>query len=231
MRRLIDQGVRAREAAAAAFAGAVPEVHPGRRAGELERAAEELDYGSLAALLDETLDTLGVAGAWTEVLVPVLRDLGGRWLRGDACFASEWALTGEISLALRRFVAARPGRGVLLACCPGERHGLPMEVLRAALAEAGIPAVHLGQLVPAETTVAGAAQLAPVAVFLWSMAAATADDVLVRRLRRRGFDVVMAGPGWEGLAGWDDVPRIDDLPAALELAADRVKRCAIAPHA
>ncbi|RSM44588.1 MerR family DNA-binding transcriptional regulator [Amycolatopsis balhimycina DSM 5908] len=230
MQRLVDRGMRAREAAAAAFSGtgeAVPEVSHARRAEELERAAEELGYGSLAALLDETLDALGPAGAWTEVLVPVLRHLGGRWLRGDLCFASEWALTGEISLALQRcgarFATAPPGRGVLLACCPGERHGLPMEVLRAALAEAGIPAVHLGQMVPAETTIAGAEKLGPVAVFLWSMSAATADDLLGRRLRRRGFDVVMAGPGWENLAGQDGVRWVDDLPGALELAAERVK--------
>lgn len=230
MQRLIDRGVRAREAAAAAFSGAgdaVPEISPARRAEELERAAEELDYGSLAALLDETLDALGPAGAWTEVLVPVLRHFGDRWLRGDVCFAPEWALTDEISLALRRcgarFATAPPGRGVLLACCPGERHSLPMEVLRAALAEAGIPAVHWGQMVPAATTIAGAAQLGPAVVFLWSMSAGTADDVLGRRLRRRGFDVVLAGPGWAHLAGQDDVPWVDDLPAALELAAGRLK--------
>jgi DNA-binding transcriptional MerR regulator len=238
MRRLIDRGMRAREAAAAAFAGdAVPEVSPARRVEELRRAAEELGYGSLAALLDETLDAFGPAGAWTEVLVPVLRHFGDRWLRGDVCFASEWALAGEISLALQRcgtrFATAPPGPGVLLACCPGERHGLPMEVLRAALAETGIPAVHLGQMVPAETTIAGADRLGPAVVFLWSMSAATADDLLVRRLRRRGFDVVLAGPGWEHFAGRDDVPRAGDLPAALELAAGRLqaKRCETAPDA
>ncbi|MEU5263789.1 MerR family transcriptional regulator [Amycolatopsis sp. NPDC021455] len=233
MRRLIDGGMRAREAAAAAFSGAVPEISPVERTDELERAAEGYDYGTLAALLDETLEALGPGGAWTEVLVPVLRHLGDRWVRGDACFASEWVLTGEISLALQRcaarFATAPPGRGVLLACCPGERHGLPMEVLRAALAEAGIPAVHMGQMVPAETTVAGAAELDPVVVFLWSMSVTTADEPLVRRLRHRGFDVVMAGPGWEALAGrrsW-----VDDLSAALELATERLKRCTTAPHA
>jgi hypothetical protein len=156
-------------------------------------------------------------------------------VRGDVCFASEWALTGEISHALQRcgarLPAALPGRGVLLACCPGERHSLPMEVLGATLAEAGIPAVHMGQLVPAETTVAGAARLDPAVVFLWSMSVATADDVLARRLRHQGFDVVVAGPGWADLAGRHDIPWVDDLLAALELATGRLKRCATAPHA
>ncbi|HET6707883.1 MerR family transcriptional regulator [Amycolatopsis sp.] len=229
MRRLIDRGMRAREAAAAAFSGAgeaVPELSVERRVEELERAAEGLEFAALAALLDETLDALGPAAAWTEVLVPVVRHLGGRWLRGDVCFASEWALTGEISLALQRYSAGfantPPGRAVLLACCPQERHGLPMEVLRAALAEVGIPAVYLGRLVPAETTVAVAAKLDPVVVFLWSMSAGTADDPLVRRLRQRGFDSVTAGPGWVNL-GERDVPWVNDLPAALELATERMK--------
>jgi DNA-binding transcriptional MerR regulator len=229
MQRLIDRGMRAREAAAAAFSDpdeVAPEVSVDRHIEELERAAESLDFAALAALLDETLDALGPAAAWTEVLVPVLRHLGDRWSRGDVCFDAEWALTGEISLALQRYSAGfantPPGRPVLLACCPEERHSLPMEVLRAAMVEVGIPAVHLGQLVPAETTFAIAAKLGPVVVFLWSMSARTADDRLAQRLRRGGFDIAVAGPGWanrtEGEIAW-----VDDLTAALELAADRLK--------
>jgi DNA-binding transcriptional MerR regulator len=227
MQRLIDRGVRAREAAAAAFSGpgeVTPEVSVDRHIEELEQAAESLEFAALAALLDETLDALGPAAAWTEVLVPVLRHLGGRWERGDVCFDAEWALTGEISLALQRYSAGfantPPGRPVLLACCPQERHSLPMEVLRAAMVEVGIPAVYLGQLVPAETTAAIAAKLGPVVVFLWSMSAGTADDRLARQLRRRGFDVAVAGPGW---GGERDAAWVGDLATALDLAAERLK--------
>ncbi|WP_033262366.1 MerR family transcriptional regulator [Amycolatopsis vancoresmycina] len=229
MQRLINRGLRAREAAAAVFSGleeAVPDVPAARRVEELEQAAEDLDFASLAALLDELLDALGPTRAWTDVLVPVLSHLGDRWVRGDVCFESEWALTGEVSLALQRYSARfaniPPGRAVLLACCPDERHSLPMEVLRAAMVETGIPAVYLGQLVPAETTAATAAKLGPAAVFLWSMSPGTADDGLVRRLHGDGFDVVMAGPGWENLAG-REVTWVNDLAAALDLAAERLK--------
>ncbi len=229
MQRLIDRGLRAREAAAAVFsgsAGALPDVPAGRRIEELEAAAEGVDFASLAALLDELLDALGPARAWTDVLAPVLGQLGGRWLRGDVCFESEWALTGEISLALQRYGArfanTPPGRAVLLACCPDERHSLPLEVLRAVLAEIGIPAVYVGQLVPAETTAAIAAKLAPAAVFLWSMSAATVDDALARRLSRRGCEVVLAGPGWQNLAR-REVAWVNDLAGAVELAAERLK--------
>ncbi|MEU4251567.1 MerR family transcriptional regulator [Amycolatopsis sp. NPDC026612] len=229
MQRLIDRGMRAREAAAAAFSSLgdpVPEVSVDRHIEELERAAEALEFASLAALLDETLDALGPAAAWTGVLVPVLRHLGGRWVRGDVCFDSEWVLTTEISRALQRYSAGfantPPGRPVLLACCPQERHSLPMEVLRAAMAEVGIPAVYLGQMVPAETTIAIAAKLDPVVAFLWAMSATTVDDLLARRLRRRGVEVAVAGPGWAGLLELD-VTWVDDLAAAVGLATDRLK--------
>ncbi len=229
MRRLIGRGVRAREAAAAVFSGVdevIPDVPAGRLAHELEQAAEDLQFASIAALLDEALDAIGAAALWTDVLLPVLRGLGDRWVRGDVCFESEWALTSEVSLALQRYVtrftAAPSERGVLLACCPDERHSLPVEVLRASMAENGIPALYLGQMVPAETLAGLTSKLDPVLVVLWSMSAATADDLLCRRLRGRGFEVVVAGPGWEGRPVLD-TPWVNDLSAALDLAAARVK--------
>ncbi len=229
MQRLIGRGIRAREAAAAVFSGAdeaLPEVPPDRRVDELEQASEDLEFPAIAALLDETLDVMGAAKMWTEVLLPILRNLGGRWLRGDVCFESEWALTTEVSFALQRYVArfaaVRTNRPVLIACCPEERHSLPVEVLRASLVEAGIPAVYLGPMVPAETTAGMVARLEPALVVLWSMSPATVDLLLCRRLQRKGFAVAVAGPGWEGL-DLRGAPWVDDLAGALDLAAERSK--------
>ncbi|WP_410648944.1 MerR family transcriptional regulator [Amycolatopsis sp. cmx-4-54] len=229
MQRLIDRGIRAREAAAAAFSSvdeAMPEVSIARRVEEIEQATEDLSFVSIAALLDETLDALGAAATWTEVLLPILHNLGGRWLRGDVCFESEWALTTEVSQALQRYVTrfakAPSERGVLIACCPDERHSLPVEVLCASMVEVGIPAVYLGQMVPAETMVGMAAKLDPTLIVLWSMSATTVDDLLCQRLQRRGFEVVVAGPGWEGL-NVHDAPWVNDLADALDLAAECMK--------
>ncbi|WP_410616446.1 MerR family transcriptional regulator [Amycolatopsis sp. lyj-109] len=225
MQRLVARGMPVREAADAAF-GRAPvglEVPASRRALELADAADELRYASVAGLLDETLDSLGPAAAWTEVLAPVLRGLGDRWQRGDVCFAAEWALTSEISLAFERFSrhfpAAVPGRPVLLACCPAERHSLPIEALRAALAEAAVPVAYLGQLVPAETVADLAARLDPVLVVLWSMAPATADDLLAARIRTLGCEVGTAGPGWAHL-GDRGFRWANDLASAVELAVE-----------
>ncbi|MFC3452308.1 MerR family transcriptional regulator [Amycolatopsis speibonae] len=229
MQRLIGRGIRPREAAAAVFSGAddvVPEVSLDRRVGELERASEGLEFPIIAALLDETLDTMGAARTWTDVLLPILRNLGGRWLRNDVCFESEWALTSEVSYALQRYVArfayTPSDRRVLIACCPEERHSLPVEILRASMAEVGIPAVYLGHMVPAETTTGMVAKLEPVLVVLWSMSPTTVDNVLRQRLQRRGFDVAVAGPGWEGL-NVRGAPWVNDLAGALDLAAERIK--------
>ncbi|MBB5857448.1 MerR family transcriptional regulator [Amycolatopsis umgeniensis] len=229
MRRLIDRGIRAREAAAAVFSGvdeALPDVSRDRRVGELEQASEGLEFSAIAALLDETLDAMGAARMWTEVLLPVLRNLDRRWLRGDVCFESEWALTTEVSFALQRYVSrftgTRPDRTVLIACCPEERHSLPVEVLRASMAEVGIPAVYLGHMVPAETTAGMVDRLEPVLVVLWSMSPSTVDLLLCRRLQRRGFAVAVAGPGWEGL-NVRGAPWVNDLASALDLTAERSK--------
>ncbi|MBE1494512.1 DNA-binding transcriptional MerR regulator [Amycolatopsis lexingtonensis] len=224
MQRLVARGMPVREAAAAAFGGEAdtPEIPAADRARELADAAEELQSATVAGLLDETLGTLGPAAAWTDVLAPVLRGLGDRWQRGDVCFASEWALTTEISLAYERFSArfpaAVPGRPVLLACCPAERHSLPMEALRATLAEAGIPVAYLGQLVPAEALADLAARLDPVLVVLWSMTPPTADDLLAARVQALGRAVGAAGPGWDNL-GDRGYARVNDLESAVELAA------------
>ncbi|MEQ0560174.1 MerR family transcriptional regulator [Amycolatopsis sp. NEAU-NG30] len=224
MQRLVGRGMPVREAAAAAFGGGPPEqpdVPAAHRVRELAEAAEELRSASVAGLLDETLGTLGPAAAWTDVLAPVLRGLGDRWQRGDRCFASEWTLTTEISLAFerfsRRFPAAVPGRPVLLACCPAERHSLPMEALRATLAEAGVPVAYLGQLVPAEAVADLATRLDPVLVLLWSLAPPTADDLLAARVRDLGRAVGTAGPGWTHL-GDRGFPQVNDLTSAVDLA-------------
>lgn len=229
MRRLVARGIPVREAAATAFGGPSaerPEFPAARRVRELAEAADDLRSASIAGLLDETLSTLGPAAAWTDVLAPVLRGLGDRWQSGDLCFASEWTLTTEISLALerfsRRFPEAVPGRPVLLACCPAERHSLPMEALRATLAEAGVPVAYLGQLVPAETVADLAERLDPVLVLLWSLAPPTADDLLAARVRDLGRAVGTAGPGWERL-GDRGFPRVNDLPSAVRLAVDHAR--------
>lgn len=227
MQRLVERGMGAREAAATAFSvssDVSTETSVPQRVRELGDAAGGLRFASIAAILDDTLTALGAAGAWTGVVAPVLESLGGRWLRGEPCFESEWALSHEVSSALQRFTAGReamlPGRPVVLACCPGERHSLPVEFLRAALLEVGVPVVYLGQMVPAETTLGMISKLEAATALLWSISPSTADEPLARRLQRRGVTVCAAGPGWQREA-CHGLPRVNDMTAALEFFTGR----------
>jgi len=123
---------------------------------------------------------------------------------------------------LLRFTAGREpmvpsttGRPVVLACCPGERHSLPVEFLRAALLETGVPVVYLGQMVPAETTLGVISKLEAATALLWSISPSTADEPLARRLQRRGVAVCAAGPGWHRQVV-PGLPKVGDMTAALE---------------
>lgn len=227
MRRLIDGGIRPREAAATAFAGAGQQagVPAGDRVDDLAAAAEALRPEALAVLLDDTIADLGAAAAWTGVFQPLLRRLGDHWQAGENCFGAEWLLAAEIAQAFERFSRAHPadgGRPVLLACCPAERHSLPVDALRAALLENGVPVISCGQAVPAEATADLAAKLDPPLVVLWARSTAAADDLLAARLRRAGIPVVFAGPGWEPLA--DRIgPWVDDLRSAVEVIGEHLR--------
>jgi DNA-binding transcriptional MerR regulator len=219
MRRLIERGVRAREAASLVLTGGASALSVSDGVRELGAAAEAVRLGSMAALLDDLLATKGPAGAWRDVVAPVLRAMEARWARGDQCYAAEWALTGEVSAAIERFVLPLrqtvSGRPVLLICSPGERHSLPLEVLRAALAEDGIPVVFLGEMVPPETTVGLVGKLDPAAVVLWSMTADTADHDLAGQLT--AYRLCLAGAGWPKD---HDLPWVNDLDGALEVLSD-----------
>ncbi|PXY30436.1 hypothetical protein BAY59_11845 [Prauserella coralliicola] len=221
MRRLIDEGVRTRDAAHAVLGLPAEGLMTGTGEEELEQATALMRRATMAALLDESLAAKGVEGTWCDVAAPVLRTLGRRWARGLECFAVEWALTTEFSAALDRYVqpcgSMRGGSCVLLAPCPHEQHTLPLEVLRAALCEREVPVVFPGLPSGEALTLDLVSRLNPTGVVLWSMTSATADTALLRALRGRGTTAVPAGPGWEAAAV--GVPPVNDLSAALALLA------------
>ncbi|MBK1787750.1 MerR family transcriptional regulator [Prauserella cavernicola] len=218
MRQLIDEGVRTREAALAVRGSAGGALAPGSGL-ELEEATEELRLATMATALDESLAAEGAASTWQNVAAPVLRSLGTRWERGEECFAIEWGLAAEISAALNRHTYARgPARtvgSVLLAPCPGEHHVLPLEVLRAALAERGVAAVFTGAPAGRVMTLDLADRLDPAAVLLWAMTTATADTGLAGTLAARGRTVYLAGPGWNPAT--TELTVVNDLDSALDV--------------
>ncbi|MER5352167.1 sigma-70 family RNA polymerase sigma factor [Kitasatospora sp. NPDC002551] len=176
----------------------------------LTRAAVRLDAPEVAGILRESVGTLGVIDAWTEVMMPALRAAGRKWAAdGEQYVEVEHLLSWHVSSVLRGVavdaVTARPVPPVLLAAAPGEQHSLPLEATAAALAERGLPYRMLGAAVPPRALLDAVHRIGPVAVMVWSQDRRTADRELVRRVaastwgprgsRGRAL-VVAAGPGW-----------------------------------
>ncbi|MFF9279837.1 MerR family transcriptional regulator [Streptomyces griseosporeus] len=178
----------------------------------IARAALRLDTSALDELLMAAITRYGLVDAWTEVIVPTLQAVGRKWEdSGERYVEVEHLLSWHVSGALRRAAppvdADRPGASVLLACVPGERHTLPLEVLAAALAEQGLPVRMFGGALPVDSLVAAVRRTGPALVGLWAQSRTTASRPLalhvasmewgVRGARRKPA-VLTLGPGWAG---------------------------------
>jgi hypothetical protein len=222
MRRLVAQGIDVRSAARRAFHFA--DLHEST-VEELVDAATRLDADALVSLLDVHLATDGVVGTWEHLCAPALEAVGGADAAGeydriDALHLLSWAIT----VALHRVPAAPAADGplVLLACVAEERHTLPLEALRAALAERGVPARLLGACVPAVALVdaLGRADTPAAALVLWSQSPATADPDLLGVLDDRSTALVLVGQGWVGVRH-ESAGRPASLGEAVDLLTRR----------
>ncbi len=185
MKHLIDQGLGAESAAARAFHAGGTDVET------LLTAVRQLKIDTATALLDAHLGGHDVVGTWERLCRPALSALDD-----DRCIDLVHGLSWAIAAALHRVPA--PGgtsAPVLLACADGERHTLPLEALRAALAEHGRAALFLGGSIPDSALRDAVARTHPVAVVLWAGRPAEPP----RRLRVPRL--VLAGPGWPPRTG------------------------------
>lgn len=200
MVELVRSGVSAANAATAARAAADPVPELGDVRAVLT-AAEGLRATELLALLTGHFAHYGVTTTWNRLCRPAFADLVSRQLQQEGLIDVEHVLSWAITTAVHRTrppVRDTHGRTpVLLACTAGENHVLPLEILRAALAEIEIPALLLGASVPpsALADAVGRQPRRPVVV-LWSQHARTADGA-------DGLDpapalLLLAGPGWAG---------------------------------
>jgi hypothetical protein len=185
----------------------------------LTTAALEMDQTTATTIMNRTLRTDGVVGAWTDLLAPALRRRGERFDRTADGVAAEHLLSECTRTALsaviwrrRRWNRCPP---VLLAAPDGEQHVLPLQALAAALAEVHQPSVLLGASLPPRALLDAAAQLGPTVIFLWAHTPDTAQCAELTMLRHHpGLEqttLVLGGPGWPlRTAG-----QVDDLAAAL----------------
>jgi MerR family transcriptional regulator, light-induced transcriptional regulator len=114
-------------------------------------AVRELDGPTVRDALLQSLLTSGVDEAVTEVLMPVLREVGDGWERGDLGVLHEHFVSSTFRGVLGHLrvpVEGEQVRTVVLACPPRELHDLPLELFGAMLHARSWRVVSLGANTP-----------------------------------------------------------------------------------
>jgi len=114
-------------------------------------AVRDLDGATVRDALLQTLLTAGVDATVTEVMLPVLHDVGELWERGDLGVLHEHFVSSSfrgVLGELRMPVQGERVRTVVLACPPRELHDLPLELFGAMLHARWWRVVSLGANTP-----------------------------------------------------------------------------------
>jgi MerR family transcriptional regulator, light-induced transcriptional regulator len=165
----------------------------------LHHALAEFDETEAHAALDRLLSSFGLDTVLREAMLPLLRELGESWARGETTIAQEHFTSNLIRgrlLALGRGWGRGTGPHALLACPPGELHDLGLIVFGLALRNRGWRITFLGTDTPIETIRDTAAQISPQVVVLATLVPSRVGGVLeeVRALSTEAH-VVLAGAG------------------------------------
>ncbi|MFQ6397980.1 MerR family transcriptional regulator [Nocardia sp. KC 131] len=209
--------------AAAAVAGVVPTAELG--AWEpLLNAAVALDMQTTAALLTAHLRAYGVVDTWDLLCRPAFAAVVTRQLGGESCIDVEHLLSWSITVALHRHTPAPArtdsNRAVVLACTSGETHALPLEALRAGLAERGVGTLMLGADVPTDAVAAALTRDDRQSdAVLWSQQESTALTSAIRACHTVGSRVLVGGPGWDAVILPEFAHRLNGLGEAIDLIA------------
>ena len=200
MRRALDDGLSAAEAARRALAQA-PSTE-----GLLDDARHRLfiavrnyDESTVHAVLDEALAGFALETVLSELILPSLREIGDEWERGELEVGQEHFASNivrERLLGLARLWGRGSGPLAILACPPGERHDIGLIAFGLLLRSHGWRILFLGADTPLETlertVAANPARLVVVASM--DSARLEAERDALRRLAR-GAPLVLSGLG------------------------------------
>jgi len=227
MRRGLDQGLSAAEAARAALVDARPS------AGLLEDAAARLlaaihdyDEATVQAVLDESFAAFGLEAVLRELILPTLAQVGREWERGSLGVSQEHFASNLIRarlLSLARFWGRGSGPVALLTCGPGEQHDISLLAFGLILRSHGWRILFLGADTPIATVSEAAQSTQPAVTVLASFDSARleAESLAIRRLAKQ-VPLVLSGPGaTEQISTRLRVPRLNgDLITAAHDTAD-----------
>lgn len=122
------------------------------RIDQLIDAFKGFDNQRAEQLLSQPLAMLAPTGVCRELLLPLLREVGERWHRGELTVAAEHfgsrLIKGKLKALLETLRSPYAERRVLCACPPGEQHDLGLLMFALAAAEQRWDAIYLGADLP-----------------------------------------------------------------------------------
>lgn len=149
--------------------------------------------------LDHAAGALSVEAVVGEVVLPVLREIGDRWMREEVTIAQEHfassVLRGRL-LGMARGWGGGEGSLALLACPSGEFHDLGVLSFGLLLRGRGWRIAFLGCDTPAESILECAGETRPDVVVVFSMVGERLDGIepSLKRIAA-GSALLLAGPG------------------------------------
>jgi DNA-binding transcriptional MerR regulator len=229
MKRALGEGFSAAEAARRAL---VQERAAERALDEarerLVAAAHAYDEATVHGILDEALAGFSLETVLRELVLPVLREIGAEWERGELEVGQEHFATNVVRerlLALARLWGRGGGPLAILACAPGERHDIGLIAFGLVLRSHGWRILFLGADTPVATVRLAVETADPRLVVVASMDSALleAQSTELRRLGRAAPLVLSGAGASETLCGR---LRIDRLDGDLVTAAGTVSQSA-----
>jgi DNA-binding transcriptional MerR regulator len=228
MKRGLDEGLSAAEAARRALAQARPEEGLGllddaRR--RLLSAVRGYDEAALHAVLDEAVAGFALEIVLRELILPALRDVGDEWERGELEVGQEHFASNVVRerlLGLARFWGRGGGPRAILACAPGERHDIGLIAFGLVLRSHGWRIVFLGADTPLATLDRAIAATDPRLVVVASVDPSLLETEAadLGRLARRARLVLSGSGASDELCAQLGIERLDgDLVAAADAVA------------
>lgn len=228
MRELLASGVSAAEAAREALSEP-PSPAPAASAGvpvELSDAIRRLDDAAAHAAFDRLLADFSLDAVLDGAVLPLLRELGEGWEKGEVTIAQEHFASHLVRgrlLGLARGWDRGSGPRAVLAGPPEERHDLGLLIFGLALREHGWRITFLGGDTPLETLAETVHQLSPNAVVLAATDAHRLEPIATQLRSLSGRTRIwLAGSGADSDAAERAGAELLDLPpvaAAKAVAA------------
>jgi MerR family transcriptional regulator, light-induced transcriptional regulator len=156
VRALVAQGASTAEAARRVLESGALTAGPADRGlaalrDDLLAAFEDLDDIRVQAMLDRLFALVSPETAIREVVLPCLHAIGERWATARIGVGEEHYASGQIQARLEQLTGGwrtRGGAVAVLACPPGEQHGIGLLCLGLAMRARGWRVVHLGPDTP-----------------------------------------------------------------------------------